>query len=140
MQHHTRKSINTKINQSRRNRSRSIIWFNPPFTNNVEMNIATKFLKLVKKHFSKHRYHKIFNKNNTKVSYSCMDNMEKVVKKHNNNLLGKNDTNKRTCNCGANNTCPLDAKCLSSNIVCSAEDKSTRRQCFGIYEKEFKTD
>ena len=68
-----------------------------------------------------------------------MDNIKKVVKKHNNNLLGKNDTNKRTCNCGANNTCSLDAKSLSSNIVYSAEDKSTRRQCFRIYEEEFKT-
>ena len=58
------------------------------------MNVARKFLKLVKKHFNKHRYLKIFNKNNIKVSYSCVDNMEKLVKKHNNNLLRKNDTNK----------------------------------------------
>ena len=72
--------------QPRRNRSRNIIWFNPPFSSNVETNVARKFLKLVKKHFSKHCYHKIFNKNNIKVSYSCMDNMEKLVKKHNNNL------------------------------------------------------
>ena len=50
-----------------------------------------------------------------------MDNMEKLVKKHNNNLLRKNDTNKRNCNCRANNTFPLDDKCLSSNIVYSAE-------------------
>ena len=34
-----------------------------------------------------------------------MDNMEKLVKKHNNNLLRKNDTNKQNCNCRANNTC-----------------------------------
>ena len=73
--------------QPRRNQSRNIIWFNPPFGSNVETNLARKFLKLVKKHFSKHRYHKIFNKNNIKMSYSCMDNMEKKVKKHKHNLL-----------------------------------------------------
>ena len=39
-----------------------------------------------------------------------MDNIEKLVKKHNNNLLKKNDTNKRNCNCRANNICPLDGK------------------------------
>ena len=50
-----------------------------------------------------------------------MDNMEKLVKIHNNNLLRKNDTNKRTCNCRANNTCPLDGKYLSLNIVYSAK-------------------
>ena len=128
--------------QPRRNRSRNIIWFNPPFSSNVETNVARKFLKLVKKHFSKHRYHKIFNKNNIKVSYSCMDNMEKLVKKHNNNLLRKNDTNKQNCNCHANNTCPLDGKCLSSNIVYSAEVLIGNNQhgdkLFGICETEFK--
>ena len=129
--------------QPRRNRSRNIIWFNPPFGSNVETNVARKFLKLVKKHFNKHRYHKIFNKNNIKVSYSCMDNMEKPVKKHNNNLLRKNDTNKRNCNCRADNTCPLDGKCLSSNIVYWAEVLIDNNQhgdkYFGIYETEFKT-
>ena len=56
---------------SRRNRSRNIIWFNPPCSINVETNIARRFLKLDKKHFSKHRYHKIFNRNNIKVSYTA---------------------------------------------------------------------
>ena len=41
--------------QPRGNRSRNIIWFNPPFTSNFETNVARKFVKLVKKHFSKHR-------------------------------------------------------------------------------------
>ena len=72
-----------------------------------------------------------------------MDNMEKLVKKRNNNLLRKNDTNKRNCNCRANNTCPLDRKCLSSNIVYSAEVRIDKNQhgdkYFGICETEFKT-
>ena len=129
--------------QPRRNRSRNIIWFNPPFSSNFKMNVARKFLKLVQKHFNKHRSHKIFNKNNIKVSNSCMDNMEKPVKKHNNNLLRKNDTNKRNCNCRANNTCPLDNKCLSSNIVYSAEVLIGNNQhgdkYFGICGRELKT-
>ena len=72
-----------------------------------------------------------------------MDNMEKLVKKHNNNLLRKNNTNKRTCNCRANNTCPLDDKRLSSNIAYSAEVLIDNNQqgdkYFGISETEFKT-
>ena len=39
-----------------------------------------------------------------------MDNIEKLVKQHKHNLLKKNDTNKRNCNCRTNNTCPLDGK------------------------------
>ena len=72
-----------------------------------------------------------------------MDDMEKPVKKHNNNLLRKNDTNKQNCNCRANNTCPLDSKCLSSNIVYSAEVLIGKNQhgdkYFGTCETEFKT-
>ena len=72
-----------------------------------------------------------------------MDNMEKLVKKHNNNILRKNDTNKRTCDCRANNNCPLDGKCLSSNIVYSAEvligNNQKGGKYFGSCETEFKT-
>ena len=72
-----------------------------------------------------------------------MDNMEKLVKKHNNNLMRKNDTNKQNCNCRVNNSCPLDGKCLSSNIVYSADILIGNNQhgdkYFGICETEFKT-
>ena len=33
--------------QSRRNRQRNIIWFNPPFSKNIKTNIARNFLDLV---------------------------------------------------------------------------------------------
>ena len=70
-----------------------------------------------------------------------MDNMEKLVKKHNNNLLRKSDANKRNRNCRANNTCSLDGKCLSSNIVYSAEvffgNSQQGDKYFGICEAEF---
>ena len=72
-----------------------------------------------------------------------MDNMERLVKKHNNNLLRKNDTNKQNCNYRTNNTCPLDGKYLSSNIVYSAEVLIGNNQhgdkYFGMCETEFKT-
>ena len=41
-------------NNSERNKTwkRKIIWFNPPYSMNVEINIGKTYLKLVKKHFS----------------------------------------------------------------------------------------
>ena len=46
---------------------------------NVKTNVGKHFSKLLKKHFDKnHNYQKIFNKNNMKVSYSCMNNMTKI--------------------------------------------------------------
>ena len=39
------------------------------FQQNLKTNVAKYFFKLLKKHFGKsHKYHKIFNKNNKKVS------------------------------------------------------------------------
>ena len=72
-----------------------------------------------------------------------MDNIEKLVKKHNNNLFKKSDINKLTCNRRANNNCPSDGKCLSSDIVYSAEvligNNQQGDKYFGTCETEFKT-
>ena len=60
----------------KRKRTRKIIWYNPPFSKNVDTNIDKTFLKLIDKHFPKRsQLHKIFNRNTIKVSYSCVDNV-----------------------------------------------------------------
>ena len=64
----------------RRNRQRNIIWYNPTFSKSVKTNIGRTFLQLISRHFPRHhRYHSLFNKNNVKVSYSCMDNMQSII-------------------------------------------------------------
>ena len=41
------------------------------------------FLHLLDKHFGRnHKYHKIFNRNNVKISYSCMDNIKNIISSH----------------------------------------------------------
>ena len=58
-----------------KNRPRKIVWFNPPYSYNVQTNIGAKFLSLLSKHFPKgHQLHKIINRNNVKMSYRCMPN------------------------------------------------------------------
>ena len=70
--------------RSQRNRSRNTIWFNPPFSQNVQTNVAKSFLQLVDKHFPRsHKLHKIFNRNNLKVSHSCTTNMANIINSHN---------------------------------------------------------
>ena len=79
-----KKPLTHTAQNSRKNRQRNIIWFNPPYSMNVQTNIGREFLNLVCKHFPKnHRYNKIFNKNKIKVSYSCTDNLQTTIKKHN---------------------------------------------------------
>ena len=65
-------------------RRRKMIWFNPPYSQNMSTNIAKIFLNLVDKHFPcTHQLHKIFNHNIIKVCYSCMSNIQELIKKHN---------------------------------------------------------
>ena len=72
----------------RKNRKRKTIWFNPRFSTNVQTNVDEVFLQLLEKHFQKnHKFHKIFSKNTVKVSYSCMENMASIIKRHNRKIL-----------------------------------------------------
>ena len=87
---------------SRKNRQRNVIWFNPLYSMNVQTNIGREFLNFVSKHFPKnHWYSKIFNKNNIKVSYSCTDNLQTIIKKHNRKILetSKTPSTENNCNC-----------------------------------------
>ena len=46
------------------------------------------------------RFHKIFNSNNFKVSYSCLPNFAKTIKAHNNRILSEEKTQDQPkCNC-----------------------------------------
>ena len=76
-------------NSGRKNtRKRKVIWFNPPYSMNVETNIGKTFLKLVKKHFPcNNNFHKKFNKNAIKISYSCMRNISSIIASHNKSIL-----------------------------------------------------
>ena len=71
-----------------RSRKRNIIWFNPPYSLNVRTNVAKIFLNLIDKCLPKgHKFHKLFNRNNLKVSYSCLPSIKKITTSHNKNIL-----------------------------------------------------
>ena len=75
---------NTSTTNSKQQRKRNIIWFNPPYSMNVATNIGRFFLNLIKKHFPPHHeFSKIFSRNNMKISYSCMPNMKSRINIHN---------------------------------------------------------
>ncbi len=73
---------------------------------NVATNIGREFLQILSRNFpANHKYHKIFNKNTVKISYSCMPNMNSVIKSHNSKLLENTKENQvsvkevKSCNC-----------------------------------------
>ena len=126
-------------------RKRKIIWFNPPFNSNLSTNIGRFFLNLIKKHFPKeHRYHKIFNKNTVKISYSCMPNVTATINMHNKKVLSKQQTppNQKTCNCINKEECPLNQRCLDSELVYEAtltsDADNKEMKYIGLCETTFK--
>ena len=119
--HYVRNDI--PADRNRRNRPRNIIWFNTPYSANVQTNIARSFLCLIDKHFPRsHVLHKLFNRTNVNVSYSCVRNMAKIIKSHNAKILGKVDASSsdKQCNCRKKDLCPLGGACLTNNVVYKA--------------------
>jgi hypothetical protein len=129
----------------RRNRQRNIIWFNPPFSKNVETNVAKKFLNLLDKHFPRtNKLNKIFNRNTVKVSYSTTENMKQIINKHNKRILSNsNESNHdESCNCRNKENCAMNGiNCRKLNTIYKGVASTTTnpdKNYIGITEGEWK--
>ena len=88
---------------------------------NVKTNVGKIFFKLLDKYFPKtNRFHKIFNRNNVKLSYSCVKNIGSIMSSHNKLKLSQTNIDP-SCNCRMKQDCPVENKCLSNNIIYKAE-------------------
>ena len=138
-------SFTPKPKTTKKKRQRKIIWFNPPYSSNLKANIGKEFFSLLEKHFPVGSpLHKLFNRNNVKLSYSCMPNISTIMTKHNMKTLQSIEpptTNKKTCNCRDESSCPLDGKCLMKSIIYKATVTTNKEEKFylGCCETEFKT-
>ena len=104
--------------KQKRNRSRNIIWFNPPFSSNVNTNVAKRFLNLLDMHFPKSsKLHKIFNRNTVKDSYCRTENLSSIFKTQNKKVTNEKIIPKDQCNCRNKNGCPLDGNYQTSDII-----------------------
>ena len=116
----------------------------PPYSKNVQTNVAKTFLNLIKKQFPpNHNLHPVFNKNNVKVSYSCMPNMGSIINNHDKKILTNNNTTPQNgCNCRKKDQCPLDNNCLITSVIYKANvttDKdNTGKNYIGLTEGTFK--
>ena len=137
----------TNATNNKINRKRKIIWYNPPFNASITSNIGKQFLTLVKKHFhKKHPFHKIFNKNTVKLSYSCTKNIASIIQSHNLKIINENNaeptnTTTKTCNCRNKANCPLKGQCLTETIIYKAklETQTGTKEYIGSTERDFKT-
>ena len=87
---------------------------------NVKTNIGKCFFKLLKKHFPRnHTFHKIFNKNTIKISYSCFPNMNSIISSHNKKII-KPPIITSGCNC-TKGPCPVQNNCLAKKVIYRAD-------------------
>ena len=57
-------------------------------------------------------HNKIFNGNNVKISYSCIDNIKNLISSHHKKITHfYKEINGKTCNFTNKSNCPLDNKC-----------------------------
>ena len=110
----------------KKTRRRKVIWFRPPWSNDVSTNIGARFLKIFSKHFPANgNLHKLFNRNSVKVSYGCLPNMDSILTSHNAKILNPSNLSTASCNCkGGAESCPVEGQCLQSDVVYSAEVKT----------------
>ena len=100
----------------------------------AQNNIRKIFLNLIKNRPPHHKFHKLFNKNAVKISYSSTWNIKTIINFHNEEILfSKKSTWQRTCNYLNKDTCPLDQKCLTTNIVYKAKVTPSNRS----YQEKF---
>ena len=139
-----------QIQPKRKKRKRKIIYFNPPYNENVDFNLGKQFIIMIDKFFPKHhKLHKIFDRNTIKLSYSCMPNMKSIINNHNKKILQKdvsnNDicskNNTKKCNCRNKVNCPLNNECLTEAIVYKATVNTDQETAtyIGSCESSFKT-
>ena len=111
---------------------------------NVETNIGKNFLKLIDKHFPKtNKFHKMFNRNNSKVSYSCLPNFANMIKSPNNRILSEEKTQYQPkYNCRQKDTCSLEGNCLDNELIyqCTLKENTTSGgvKYNGLTENTFK--
>ena len=118
-----------------------MIWFLPPFSNEVNFNVGRYFLGLVDKHFHKdHKYRMLFNRHNLKIGFSTTPNFRDIVKNKR-----KPIQDARACSCRNINSCPLEGNCMVKSIVYEARvtynenDTVQTKRYIGVTQRDFKS-
>ena len=87
----------------------------------VTTNIGHEFLKAIDECFPPgSALRSVFNKNNVKLSYSCLPNIQARINAHNKKIKYPKEIRKKSCNCQKSRQCPLEKDCQQQNVVYQA--------------------
>ena len=79
--------------------------------------------------------------NTVKVSYSCINNMSKIIKAHNKKVALKPHDQRPKCNCRKKGQCPTEENCLVNDVVykCDLTRPLPKKVHLGLAEGEWKS-
>ena len=69
----------------------------------------------------------MFNRNTVKVSYSCMENVNQINKRHKKRVTKSNERSTPPCNCRVKNNCPMNVDCRVENVVYKCNVSATEK-------------
>ena len=107
----------------------------------MKTNVGKISMTLVDEHFPRHhKYYKLFNKNNIKLSYSCMPSMNNVIPKHDSKIMkDPAPSTIKTCNGRRKTDYPMDDNYLSECLIYKASvNTTTNKYYYGTCENTFK--
>ena len=112
------------------------MWYNPPFSQNVQTNVGKSFLRTVERSIPPgHPLHKIFNQNTQKLSYSCMPNVRNIID-------NQREKSTKSCNCRKPAECPINGNCLQKSVIYQAtvtnKSDGSKETYIGLTKNEFK--
>ena len=86
------------------------------------------------------KLHAIFNRNNVRVSCSCIQNMSSIPKSHSRKVINKDFKELKPCNCRVKPECPLHRQCQVTDIFKSTvlSPEKQNKVCLGTAEGDFK--
>lgn len=108
-------------------RKRNVIYFHPPWSDQIETKIGMSFLSLLDKHFPKGaELHKYFSRQKVKVSYSNLPNVSRAIKGINRRVLHPETALQlKGCDCesarSGNGCVEEGGHCLTTNCVYHAK-------------------
>ena len=76
------------------------------------------------------------------VSYSCMDNVSRIIKGHNKRVSSNSLSQTTPCNCRNKTECPMNGNCRVRSVIykftVSPTTNGTKRVYLGVEEGDWK--
>ena len=83
----------------------------------------------------------MFNHDTVKVSYSCIQNISQIIKRHNNKGTQTKRHHQLACNCCIKTESPLNGGCRKEDVIYKCTARTTfqpKKVYLGLAESDFK--